>query len=298
MTQKENSIKSIGKQQQRQFSNVDVITTTQGGKDVSKAAARSGALVGYNSATNRPPDEIPVDFVDWPYKEEENSDAVSFTRHLFAVEREQPKYAVAPDVTESRTFSRVVSMADELNKHAETVIMVPKAVKPDEIPDRFRVGIPFRNGLEGLPWPVWEFRGCGPVHILGGNPNEQTEIAAMIPAVASLDTAHPTMKANWGEVWFGPARGYEQKNKGYYGTVESSMRNLVKRWGDDPTAANLRRSAACKFFELPSGPPPEYVNEPDCYADHEQVPFPGREYFYEENDPEWEAGVTFGEVKS
>lgn len=46
---------------------VDVVITAVGGLDVPRAAFRGGALVGYRSAEKRPPAELPVDFVDWPF---------------------------------------------------------------------------------------------------------------------------------------------------------------------------------------------------------------------------------------
>jgi len=334
-----NTVKQAGRQAQQEVAEVDVITTTQGGEDVAKAAARSGALVGFNSHTSRPPDEIPVNFVDWPYKEEEDEADVSFIHHLIVVEREEPKYAVAPDVTEDRDFDRVVKMADELNKHADTVIMVPKSVKPDEMPDRFRVGIPFRDGFEGLPWPMWMFQDCEPLHILGGNPNRQVELAAMLPRVASLDTAHPTMSANWGKVWCGDDEGYTQKKEGYYGSIEASMSNLIKRWADDPPEARMRRSVAQKYFDIPlpdfeeterdveeetvtveevtslldfttdetktveevlaeDAPLFDYIPPIDCCGSKEDVPHPGRAYFHEADDPQWEDGMTFGDLQA
>ena len=46
---------------------VEVASTASGGADVAKAIYRSGATVGYRSSEKRPPDDIPVGFVDWPF---------------------------------------------------------------------------------------------------------------------------------------------------------------------------------------------------------------------------------------
>lgn len=46
---------------------LDVASTASGGKDVAKAIHRSGSIVGYRSSEKRPPNDIPVGFVDWPF---------------------------------------------------------------------------------------------------------------------------------------------------------------------------------------------------------------------------------------
>lgn len=51
----------------RTESGVEVVSTASGGAGVAKAIYRSGATVGYRSAEKRPPEEVPVGFVDWPF---------------------------------------------------------------------------------------------------------------------------------------------------------------------------------------------------------------------------------------
>jgi hypothetical protein len=51
----------------RTESSVEVASTASGGADVANAIYRSGATVGYRSAEKRPPEEVPVGFVDWPF---------------------------------------------------------------------------------------------------------------------------------------------------------------------------------------------------------------------------------------
>jgi len=288
----------------RRTEEVDIITTAHGGEDVATAAAQAGALIGFESHKQRPPESFPIDFVDWPYFDEEDEQAVSFVRHLLVVEQEKPKYAVAPDVNGERSFERTLTMADELAKHAETVIVVPKAVKPERVPDRFRVGIPFRDDFEGLPWPVWEYRGVGPVHILGGHPDRQLELVTRLDAdIGSIDTAHPTMKANWGNVW--TRNGYTQKEYGYYRTVKKSFNNLLLAWSSGISSrAKLRRKVAREMFDLPGSSFDEgaelvdqHENTMDCWGADEQVPFPGREAMVEAETPMWEPGLTFGELQ-
>ena len=51
-------------------SDVDVFTTASGGAGVARAAYRGGARIGYRSLAKRPPKEIPVGFIDWPFNDE------------------------------------------------------------------------------------------------------------------------------------------------------------------------------------------------------------------------------------
>lgn len=46
---------------------VEVASTASGGADVAKAIHRSGSLVGYRTSEKRPPNDIPVEFIDWPF---------------------------------------------------------------------------------------------------------------------------------------------------------------------------------------------------------------------------------------
>ena len=46
---------------------IDVASTASGGEDVARAIYRSGCFVGYRTAEKRPPADVPVDFIDWPF---------------------------------------------------------------------------------------------------------------------------------------------------------------------------------------------------------------------------------------
>lgn len=62
------SLATVPKQVQRQTEKcIEVASTASGGADVARAIYRSGALVGYRSAEGRPPEDVPVDFIDWPF---------------------------------------------------------------------------------------------------------------------------------------------------------------------------------------------------------------------------------------
>lgn len=63
----QNTVKATPEAEYRVEKDVEVISTSCGGEDVARAIHRSGCLVGYRSADNRPPENIPAEFIDWPF---------------------------------------------------------------------------------------------------------------------------------------------------------------------------------------------------------------------------------------
>lgn len=268
--------------------NVDVIITANGSTDLSRAAFRGGALVGYESGNTRPPEEIPVEFVDWPF----TKDDVSFEEHLEVVKRERPRYAVAPDIEDSDNLDEILAQADALAEYAQIVIVVPKDVKPDMVPSRFRVGIPAQERFGDVPWPMWEYRGCGDVHILGGSPKRQKELAGYLESVDSVDSTSPQKGAKFGDVWKGDH--WEELDTNYYDRIEQSMNNCLRMWNRDVDEERLRK---VKLRIAPPQPvsdegvtvastscviePP--TQEEMVVAPNERTPHPGRAYFEQEN---------------
>lgn len=268
--------------------NVDVIITANGSTDLSRAAFRGGALVGYESGNTRPPEDIPVEFVDWPFTKED----VSFADHLEVVKRERPRYAVAPDIEDGEKLDEILAQADTLAEYAQVVIVVPKDVKPSVVPDRFRVGIPAQERFGGVPWPVWEYYGCGHVHILGGSPQKQKELAVHLESVNSVDSTSPQKGAKFGDVWTG--EGWEELDTNYYDRIEQSMNNCLRMWNDEVDESRVRKirlriappqpvekgdvtvASASPVIEPPT-------REEMVVAPNERTPHPGRAYFEQKN---------------
>jgi hypothetical protein len=211
-------------------------------------------------------------------------DDFDFQAHLDEVKHYNPKYAVAPDIENTEKIHTRLDQADRLNDHAETVIVVPKGVKPTQVPSRFRVGLPAQDRFGGVPWPVWDYRNCDSVHILGGSPKRQQELSHYVN-VDSVDTASPLKAARFGDVW---DEQWREQGANYYDRIEISMTNLVHHWNDevDENWINLRRLKVEQ---------PEKCLLPDdrkanprskaelCLSNEEEVPFPGREYFYRDD---------------
>jgi len=163
---------------------VSVYMTVEGQSgDTTRAIAQSRARLGATSSRDIL-DSYGLQFVDFPFTDPD----ATFADHLDAVERWRPTLTVAPDIEKGRTLSEVVDMADQLLAYSDHVIVVPKTVHPSEVPNRFRVGIPLADFGTGAPWFLWDYRDCGPVHLLGGGAARQLEAGKHVP-VASVDTA-------------------------------------------------------------------------------------------------------------
>lgn len=188
---------------------VDVIVTTQGGAQTARAVHAGGGLVGIRSANNPPTfdDEpiVPLNFIDWPFTE----DDPSIERHIEMVQENEPKYAVAPDVEEGRSLDNVLEIAEILGFYATNVIVVPKDVPVETVPGEYVVGMPFRDEWEtdlGVNRHI-DFQGRR-VHILGGNPTEQFEVAQRFDLdVTSVDSPNPLSWADFGRVWIAQRGG-------------------------------------------------------------------------------------------
>lgn len=181
---------------------VDFVVTAIGGQQSARAILKGGGLLGLRSSENVPAgiDDDQIEFVDWPFMlEDPNLD-----EHIEVVERHRPKIAVAPDIDGRHPLGDVIEIGDTLLEYAQHVIVVPKVVDVDQVPDRFRLGIPFRNEWEtetGGQNRFIDFRGR-PVHILGGNPTEQLKLADRFKLdVRSVDSPNLLSWATNGRVW-------------------------------------------------------------------------------------------------
>lgn len=257
---------------------VDVIVTTLGGSQTADAVLEGGGLVGTRS-NREPPDGVPIEFVDWPFMDED----VTVEEHIEYVARLNPRYAVAPDVTGDRSLEAVLDVGDELRRHADVVIVVPKSVPADRVPRRFRLGVPFRDNFQ-TDTGVNTFLDFGgrPVHILGGNPTDQFGLADEFGLdVRSVDSPTPLAWADFGRVWLGRTRSADEViglldehdvdpvaleglgitdrlllETSRTARITFSVRNLVNAWNDPQ-----RRVRLPVRVEPGRGPPPP-MDEP------------------------------------
>lgn len=255
-------------ERQLQQNSVDVIVTVNGGRETANSVLRGGGMVGMESAGTRPPSYVPINFVDWPFTKPEIPFEERWKAHLDMVRKECPRYAVAPDV-DGVSLRRVLDYADELSRYAETVIVVPKDVRPSEIPDEYRVGMPCQERFGKPPWKWTDYQSCKSVHLLGGSPSKHQEIKKHYVNVRSIDTASIIKAAGFGKVW--SEDRWLQRNSGFYDAVEASVVNINFSWETDFLYKASDEKSLIYHLIDGQGYPDKTLIHPD-----EEMPFPGR----------------------
>jgi hypothetical protein len=154
-----------------------------------------------------------------------------FDRHLNAVKLLKPQLTVARDIEDAQTLDEITREAENLAKHAGTVIIVPKdreleLEKRLGIPNSYRLGysVPTRYG--GTEIPTSKF--AGPVHLLGGRPDIQRELANDMDVV-SLDGNRVTLDAKFGDVFVGD-RFRPHPLGGYETCLDASFKRVNEIW--------------------------------------------------------------------
>lgn len=199
--------------------------TVQGrSRDTTRAIAASRTRLGVESS-NDWIDGYGPQFIDFPFTDP-NAD---FQDHLRVVRETCPALTVAPDVERGRSLADVIDKADRLAQYSQGVIVVPKDCHPSEIPDRFRVGVTAADFGSSAPWSLWDYRGCGPVHILGGGPSRQLEIGHHLP-VASVDTATLGKCCRFG--WWDGVSKDAPDGLDYRERLEASLNNYHAAWNE------------------------------------------------------------------
>jgi hypothetical protein len=157
----------------------------------------------------------------------------NFRKHLTAAKATRPLVTVAQDIIRPNSLARILDQARELALWADHVIVVPKArtlaTRIDElIPAHFLLGysVPTRYGGTSIP-PIHFQR---PVHLLGGRPDRQRQLASLMPVV-SFDCNRFTLDASFGD-YFNGERFVPHPRGGYLNCIRASLRNITKLWSD------------------------------------------------------------------
>lgn len=174
----------------------------------------------------------------------------NFRKHLLAAQATRPLLTVARDILNIRSVRAILDEAEALARWAENVIIVPKTpalegvLNDGLIPSHFLLGysVPTRYGATKVAPSAFQ----RPVHLLGGRPDVQRRLAALMP-VASLDCNRFTLDAAFGDYFDGEA--FRPHPRGGYDTcIRASIRNIDRLWtryvpATLPSAARSRRGA-------------------------------------------------------
>jgi hypothetical protein len=154
-----------------------------------------------------------------------------FESHLAAASRVRPFVTVARDIECMSQIDAVLSEADELQKHATRVIVVPKALGLEGrmhslIPNEFLLGysVPTKYGGTMISPEAFEWS----VHLLGGRPDAQRRLADRMPVV-SIDCNRFTYDARYGDYFDGELFRPHQSG-GYEACLKDSIANINGLW--------------------------------------------------------------------
>lgn len=241
---------------------VAVVMTAIGGESVTAAIEDSAALLGFEASRTEPPAGN-VEFIDYPFTAAESSEErIDLLERQ--VRRHQPRIAVGPDVEGDVGLEDAVDVGDRLlDAGAGVVVLVPKDVPPGDVPDRFRVGVPaadFGSGASHFITDYAALDNAEGVHILGGSPPEQFDLAGYGLDVRSVDGSAVEVAAKHYDVWTpgGPTVWEHAGNfSDLYERVRFSLDNLALGWAE--------------FYDAEHPTVSEYWRVADLHGDQDHV---------------------------
>lgn len=162
--------------------NTELYYCADGNRRFAEIAIQQGFLYGA---------QLPNTIYFQPHFVDQNWKSPNRAAYMAALKEYRPALATVLDFESDDQFSEVMAWADEAARYVDTVIIIPKVMGGvPRIPETVR-GKPVRLGYSvptsfgGTCLPVWEF-GRRPVHLLGGSPGRQLELANYLN-VQSID---------------------------------------------------------------------------------------------------------------
>ena len=208
-----------------------------GNKDMAKIAIDAGFKFG-----SQLPETLyfPIYFADQNWKNPNKE------RYIAELEIHKPHMATVLDLERQNQLNEVLEWAEEAAQYVKIVLIIPKfsgaiAQIPRSINGaliRLAYSVPTRYG--GTDVPAWEFLGW-PVHLLGGSPQRQMELARYLDVHSVDGNLHNKMAVQHCQFWTpGNAR---YANNRYWPTLREA--NNGKTWpGNNAHHEAFKRS--CK----------------------------------------------------
>jgi hypothetical protein len=175
----------------------DLIYCANGNTDLAQIAINAGFLYGA-----RLPSVFhhPIHFADQDWK---NPDKTTYMTELA---KHKPHMATVLDLERQDQFNEVLNWAEEAAQHVQIILIIPKfsgaiAQLPRSINGahiRLAYSVPTRYG--GTDVPAWEFLGW-PVHLLGGSPQRQMELARYLNVHSADGNMHQKLAVQFCIFW-------------------------------------------------------------------------------------------------
>lgn len=225
----------------------DIIYCAAGNRVMADIAISAGMLYGA---------QLPGTVYHPIYFADQNWRSPRLGPYMAALDRHRPRLATVLDWTTPDRLATVLDWADRAAEFAEVVIVIPKVpggvhllprlIRGKEV--RLGYSVPTKYG--GTTVPLDEFSGW-PVHLLGGSPQRQLEIARAIP-VASADGNYVAKMAWLNKYWDGrefrdlsPAEMESVANRAHESFRRSCI-NVVAAWQQLDKEINMIKYHAVK----------------------------------------------------
>jgi hypothetical protein len=187
----------------------------------------------------------PPEFVDQNWKKPD------LGRYVEAVRQHNPRIATVLDWEREGQLDEVLAWAEAIAPHVETIIIIPKvsggiARLPRVIGDRpIRLGYSVPTKFSGTSVPLTEFLGW-PVHLLGGSPIKQMELAGLfagpmfsetprLDVVSADGNYHQKMATRYNQ-YFVPDGSARWARNRFWPTLREA--NGGENWGDGSAKAD------------------------------------------------------------
>lgn len=198
--------------------------------ELSPIAASMGFLLGARSDSARVIKYKGMIDINWKNYNWDN--------HLSVVKDHQPKYSVAPDITNREQLNKTINNAYELKKWSDFVIVVPKENNLiNDIPNDFVIGVSVPSNYAGFVPMGAELSGRK-AHLLGGSPRKQLELyrhySEFDVEIASSDINCHHKASNYGSYWNGNKWcDNERSSIGKHGAFKKSCEGIIRMWGHE-----------------------------------------------------------------
>lgn len=215
----------------------DLIFCSGGDKGFARLAVEAGFRYGAQ-LPNTVHDYAPLYFADQDWKRP-NREA-----YLAALAQHRPTLGTVLDWERDDQFAEVLAWAEDVARHVQVVVLIPKVIGGIARLPRVIGGRPIRLGYSaastygGAAVPVWEFIGW-PVHVLGGSPHRQMKMAHYLDVHSCDGNVARRMAVTHCAFW-APGTATNSKNRWW-----PQLGDLGEAsWGKDAPYEAFRRS--CK----------------------------------------------------
>ena len=213
---------------------IRLIYCADGNKRFAEIAIEAGFLYGARLPARGL--HFPIYFADQDWQKPDRA------RYLAELAVHRPQLATVLDWERTEQLVDLLAWAEDAAAHVDEVVIIPKVFEgikklPRQIGGkRVRLGYSIPTQYGGTQTPVWEFYGW-PVHLLGGSPKRQMEIAHYLNVISADGNYAQMMAVKYNEFWLdGNWRelkdyGGEIKQDAPYKAFRRSCENIMKMWG-------------------------------------------------------------------